>query len=518
MDSLWVALQLFLSSVTVYPQSAQLSYSGSLSLKKGYNTFIWTDLPPSVATSLPSLRIALPSTSRAYLVESRLDPYTPTWQEEPSDLKSARHAIDSLEKVLASWQARLTLLKAQEATLLENKKLGGEEGPTSAPAVEAYLRLLARELPPIQEAMYPLQKNLTQWTDTLKRWKEAYLARKATYSQNRAALHLRIWSPKEEVTSIRVEVQVPSASWRLQYLIRVPNAAEGKAFIQRRAFVSNQTGLDWKNVQLTLSTAQPRLDATLPPFEPWYIDQAPIGRYSKTMTLSPQASEAAEKPDEASEEDAETTAPPTPLLQNTTLSRIYALGTQTLLTGAMTSQFLLKEDTLTGKLVFVVNAPAKEEAYLRMGLPLSTYELWEPGKATLDVEGQQVGEIHWPPPPTEDTVWLDLGPTPRVTIKREEIRRTREKALASNTIRYQFSYRLRITHTYPQLITLSIWDRIPISRYSDIKVELTESGSALLDSETGRLSWQATLEPLQTWEKVFSFSIKAPSKLAIIGL
>ncbi len=520
MDSLWVTLQLFLSAVTVYPQGARLSYTGSLALKKGYNVYVWTDLPPSAATSLSYLRLALPPTSRAYIVESHLDPYTPTWQDEPADLKGIRQAIDSIEKILARWHSHLALLKAQETTLLENKKLGGEEGPTSAPAVEAYLRLLARELPAIQEAIYPLEKNINQWTDSLKRWREAYLARKASYSQKRSALYLRVWSPQAEVTSIRVELQVPEAAWRLHYLIRVPNAAEGKALIQRRAFVTNRTGIDWKNVQLALSTAHPHTDATLPPFQPWYIDQAPVGRYSsKSVTLAPQAAETADGAAEgASAEEPEAPAPPMPILENATLSRNYTLGTQTLLSGSMTSQFLLKEDTLTGKLLFVINAPAKEEAYLRMGLSSSAYELWEEGQATLDVEGQQVGEMHWPPTMSEDTVWLDLGPSPRITVKRETIRRSREKAAASNTVRYQFSYRLRVSHTYPQPITLAIWDRLPISRYSEIKVDLTESGDAVVDPETGRLSWQVTLEPLQVWEKTFSFTIKAPAKLPIIGL
>jgi hypothetical protein len=143
MDTLWTAVSLVLSAVTVHPDNAMFVHTGSLSLKRGYNAFVWADLPLHAS----NLRVILPPTTRAYVVESRIEPYTPTQTEEPADLRFWRRRIDSLEKLIYTYESRLSLLKAQEATLLENKKLGGAEGGTSAPAVEAYVRLLERELP-----------------------------------------------------------------------------------------------------------------------------------------------------------------------------------------------------------------------------------------------------------------------------------------------------------------------------------------------------------------------------------
>ncbi len=520
MDSVWTALGLLLSGVTLHPSEATLWYSGSLSLQRGYNQFVWTDLPPNHDPS--SVRPILPPTTKAYIAESRIEAYTPTFAEEPADLRSLRRQIDSLEKTIYTYESRLALLKSQEATLLENKKLGGEEGGTNAPAVEAYLRLLARELPAIREAMYPLTRSIEAARDSLSRWKSAYESRKRHFAQGRSALYLRLWSPQSEFIPIRLEVRVPGAGWRTTYLIRLPNANEGNLHVQRWAAIHNQTGFDWKNVQLTLSTASPAKAAAAPPFQPWYVDLYTGMPMTAKALRSPAAvaDKGAESmaDESASEEDSETAAPPRPIETNTLLARTYALGTQSIPTGKNTVQILLKEDTFAIQPLFLANAPASQKAYLRAALPLSVLQLSEPGEAQVEVEGQPVGRLAWPPQSTEDTVWLDLGSTERLIVTREEVQRRRESTLAGGQVRYLFAYRLSVASNYPQPVRLTVWDRIPISRHSDIKVEVADSGKGSLDAETGRLTWNLTLEPGQRWETTFRFSIRAPKGKPILGL
>ena len=519
MDTLWSVVNLVLSAVTVHPDNATLVYTGSLSLRRGYNLFVWTDLPPPHSTDV---RTILPPTSKAYMVESRVEPYTPAQAEEPADLRLWRRRIDSLEKVIYTYESRLSLLKAQEATLLENKKLGGEEGGTTAPAVEAYVRLLERELPAIREAMYPLMRSIEAAKDSLNRWKSAYESRKQHYVQRRSALYLRLWSPQSEFIPLRVEVRVSNADWRTTYLIRLPNANEGNLYVQRWAAIHNQTGFDWKNVQLMLSTASPAKAAAAPPFQPWYVDlYTGMPMTAKALrSLAAVADKGAESMAEeaASEEDSETAAPPLPVETNTLLARTYALGTQTIPTGKNTVQILLKEDTFAIQPFFLVNAPASQKAYLRAALPLSVLQLSEPGEAQVEVEGQPVGRLAWPPQSTEDTVWLDLGSTDRLIVNREEIQRRRESTLAGGQVRYLFAYRLSVASNYTQPVRLTVWDRIPISRHSDIKVDLTDSGKGSLDPETGRLTWNLTLEPGQRWETTFRFGVRAPKGKSILGL
>jgi hypothetical protein len=129
-----------------------------------------------------------------------------------------------------------------------------------------------------------------------------------------------------------------------------------------------------------------------------------------------------------------------------------------------------------------------------------------------------VASITWLPALSEDTVWLDLGRSSRIQVKRTEVLNKRETRLTGGTVHHQFAYTLRLTHTYPTPTRITVWDRIPVSRTSDIKVELVEAAGAVLDKEKGQLRWDLTLNPGEVWERTFRFTVKYPKGKSVSGL
>lgn len=520
MDTI-LPLALQLVGVTVYPQGALYRYSGLLSAERGYTQWIWVALPPR--TDPNSVRVLLPPTARGYIVQTAVEPLGPSWHTEPPDLQALRRQIDSLEGLLSRLQQRLTVLQAQETTLLSNLRLGGEEGPTRPEEVEKYLSLLERRLTAILSEKHPLEKKTADLRDTLNRWKRRYEGRLQGFSQGRAALFLTYWSPQKEVFPLTIELSGPPASWQLRYRVRALPATR-KVLFQRWAEVSNGSGEDWKNLTLTLSSARPSQSGAMPPFLPWYVDLAlpflPGGRF-KAAQIEREATAVSDGATEGSDtetQETETLVPPLPTIAEQTLSRTYELGPQTVLAGQRATQFFLREDTAEAAFQFFWNAPAEGRAYLRAALPLGSFALWEPGPATLEVEGQEVARLSWPPAYEGDTVWLDLGPTQRIQLRRTETLNRKETRLTGSSFHHQFAYSLQVSHSYPTPIRLTVWDRVPISRSSEIKVDLQDSGGATFDPEKGQLRWEFTLEPGQTWEQSFRFVVKYPKQKPIIGL
>ncbi|GIV22527.1 MAG: DUF4139 domain-containing protein [Bacteroidia bacterium] len=518
MDTL-LPLVLQLTGVTLYPQGGLYTYTGLFSAQKGFTQAVWAELPPG--TDPTTLRVSLPSSAKGYIVQTAIEPLSPTWRKVPPDLQLLQQRIDSLDGLLARWNTRLTLLAAQESTLLENKHLGGEDSPTHPEEVEKYLLLLERQLTRVLEEKVPLQKRIAAAQDTLRRWKEQYQNRMQGLKQARAALFITYWAPQKEAFPIRVELSGPPASWRLYYRIRALPAM-GKVLLQRWAEVENRSGEDWKNMPLTLSTARPGQSGEMSPFLPWYVDMAaPIatkGRYS--LLAAEAAPPAGDASGEQAGEELEGPAapPPLPVIAEQTLSRTYDLGPQTVIAGQRATQFFLREDTIEATFQFFVNAPAEERAYLRAALPAGSFFLWEKAPATVEVEGQEVSRITWPPQQQEDTLWLDLGPSSRIQVRRIETLNRRETRLTGGTIHHQFAYKLSLSHTYTAPIRLTVWDRIPVSRTSEIKIELNDAAGATLDPEKGQLRWDITLPPGESWERTFRFTVKYPKQKPIIGL
>ncbi|MEN3040587.1 MAG: DUF4139 domain-containing protein [Bacteroidia bacterium] len=519
MDTL-IPLTLVLTQVTVYPQGGTYRYTGMLSAPRGLTTFVWEGLPQQTDPS--TVRVIIPSSARGYVTQTSIEPVTPSTSPLPPDLVHLRSRIDSIESALARVKHRLAILALQEKTLTDNSRLGGEEGQVSSMEVEKYLSLVERRLSLILEEKFPLQKRERTLSDTLALLKEVYDNRLRGFRDKRSALFISYYAPQAEVVPIRVELFGPEASWALSYRIRV-TPAEGKIIFQRWASVQNSSGEDWRDAQVILSTGTPDRSGQMPPFQPWYVDVfTPVMPMTKIM-LNRQNSEETEgsatgASAEESAEESSSSETIVPISVDQTVSRAYDLGRQRILAGTRPSRFFLAADTLLGSLRFFINAAAEEAAYLRAGLSISTMKLWESAPATIEVDGQEVARIQWPPTLSEDTLWLDLGRSPFVQVKRTQIRDVKETRPIGNMIHRRFTYTLRVSHTYNAPISLTIWDRIPVSRHSDIKVEVTEAAGGTLDSERGQLSWQVTLAPGETWTRTFSFVVKYPKQKTVIGL
>ena len=70
---------------------------------------------------------------------------------------------------------------------------------------------------------------------------------------------------------VSVSYLVPGASWTPSYDLRI-DSGQNKATLTYSAMVKQQTGEDWKNVRLTLSTAQPLEVKNIPKLDPIYLD------------------------------------------------------------------------------------------------------------------------------------------------------------------------------------------------------------------------------------------------------
>jgi len=74
--------------------------------------------------------------------------------------------------------------------------------------------------------------------------------------------------------AIEASYLISQAGWTPTYDIRV-SSADTMVELTYAAFVRQNTGEDWRDIQMTLSTAQPALGGTPPELQPWYVSVAP---------------------------------------------------------------------------------------------------------------------------------------------------------------------------------------------------------------------------------------------------
>ena len=84
-------------------------------------------------------------------------------------------------------------------------------------------------------------------------------------------LIILIDSPAAGEFELEVSYLVKKASWTPLYDLQV-NTSENKLNLTYIAEIKQNTGEDWDNVPITLSTAKPGLGTLPPQLEPWHID------------------------------------------------------------------------------------------------------------------------------------------------------------------------------------------------------------------------------------------------------
>jgi hypothetical protein len=85
---------------------------------------------------------------------------------------------------------------------------------------------------------------------------------------------------------VRLNYLVSSAAWRPQYKFRAGKTDKDKVTVECLAALIQQTGEDWERVQLTLSTAQPMLNAAPPDLHALAVAVVPRGAAPQGVTVT----------------------------------------------------------------------------------------------------------------------------------------------------------------------------------------------------------------------------------------
>jgi hypothetical protein len=183
-----------------------------------------------------------------------------------------------------------------------------------------------------------------------------------------------------------------------------------------------------------------------------------------------------------------------------------------------------KEQTATLK---EVDVPANYKFFAVPKLDKDVYLLaeitnWEklnllPGDANIIFEGTYVGKSFIDPNASTDTLNLTLGKDKRVAIKREKLADfSSVKFLGSNKLQ-KLTYELTVKNNKKEAINLLLKDQYPLSTNKEMEIELLENNDAMINSETGVLTWKLSLAAGESKKIRFSYSVKYP-KDKIINL
>ncbi|WP_175136792.1 mucoidy inhibitor MuiA family protein [Achromobacter animicus] len=528
------ALPSSIGAVTVYQDRAVVTRAASSELAAGEHELVLENLPASLQEN--SLQVSAKSTGQATLLDVKV-----------SDVYQAATANERVRQIeaqidkLVSRQAALD----DEAAVLDNQReliLMMQRGATE-PAKDG-ARLTLDELKAIQTLS---AESLATTLAGLRRVAEqkTELEREMTALQTQLGLvrgesgrrtktvTLRVNMARAGKLDLALSYAVAGARWTPAYDARL-RPADRNVDLGYFGVIRQNTGEDWKNVKLTLSTARPSLGGGAPTLRPWIIDVAapppPPRPVAAPAPAAVQAEMHAKRAPRASavedsavlpEPEAEVIDVSTAQVQNASTSASFQIkNPATLLSDNTTQRVAIATTQLPATLQYQSTPGLRETVYLTAQASNNTDFPFLAGPLNTFLDDAFVASGAMKAVMPGEKLELALGADDGISIKRQLVNRyTESTGFSGSGKRVTYEYKITVKNNKATKEQVSFADRLPISRNEKIVVKLlSPSERDIKREEDGKLVWDWELEPGKSRETVLKFSVDYPGDVAVFGL
>jgi uncharacterized protein (TIGR02231 family) len=285
-----------------------------------------------------------------------------------------------------------------------------------------------------------------------------------------------------------------------------------------KANVYQSTGENWKDVRVTLSTANPNLSGTKPELGIWGLDVVqPIvyqqrNRNAELMMAAPMVAK------DASEVEVGSISQDISIIQST-LTTEFTIGTpQTINSGPKPTVMDIRRNELKADYSYAVVPKLDKNAFL-----VAKVTGWDEldllqGEANIFFEGTFVGKTVIDPTQIEDTLTLSMGRDQRIIITREKLKDLSSRKLIGSNQRELAVWQIGLRNTKTEPMRITVEDQVPISLNTQIEISNVDIQGGRLDKQTGKVIWSINLAPSENKTIGFRYEVKYPKDKIISGL
>lgn len=509
-----------LESARVYFNSAELTHKAKVKLPKGTSEVVITN----VADYLNEPTIQIGSISEVTVMAIQ---YSNRYVEEydsPVDsplLKPVRDSIKLVQTELKKVNNAIDVESRTIALLDSNQKVGGEQGTTTAEVMKMvdYYKTkrlqLSTELDKLNEKKDDLNIRLTNLQDKL-----AFNEGKSEKS-SKGKLIIQVMNDREGEVPFQIKYLTNAASWKPFYDLRVEKI-NSPVKVVYKADVKQSSGIDWRGVNLSLTSGVANQSNVIPTWRTWFLD------YNTYLTTTGYNRNANKKLNVMADMSGKVSyeAESSSMLKDAV---VYEESTMSSFTQVNESQLNVSFDINIPYTVMSNNKshsvslndfsiPAEYKYYVAPKLDLNAYLVATikdygnynllAGEANVIFDGVYVGKTMLNPANTEEEMKLNMGKDPKVAVTRILLKDKSGTKMLSSKKSQNFVYDIMIRNNKAEQIDIQVEDQYPISSNKDIEVELTETSSGKLNEEKGLVKWDLRLKGNDSKSLRFGYQVR----------
>jgi uncharacterized protein (TIGR02231 family) len=519
-----------IDSVTVFPAGAEVTRAIKVKLEAGEHTLLVDGI--TGRANLSSIRIETAAGDKLEIgsVDAKSVELAST---DPAVAQSARKRLedqlDALNDERAAEDDVIESAKAQQAYLENLGKLpqmpagaGGSAPKEDWQAVNGIIGSGMNEAAKTIAAAKRKQRSLDRSIADLRLQIEAAGGK----VENRAQVRIFVNAPAAIETELKLRYQVEGASWTAFYDAKLATGDQSAGgspslAIIRRASIQQQSGEDWQDVTLALSTTRPGRATSMRQLEVLNVDFAAPNAPATSLYDSPIGPLRADF-SSVSKSDFDRTrtsaAAAAPGAEAGSLQTVYAIpGRISISDAGEAKRVQLGTEKLDPSLL-VLTAPRFEATaylYARLTLPKTSQPMLA-GSVALFRDGVFTGNGRMPQLAPGEEYELGFGADELVKVKQAVVEDKKGQTGTFTTSQLEeHHYAVAVRNLHAQPIKVHILDRIPVSKQQEINVDFSMDKGPLpsatdVNGRRGVMLWVMKTAPDEEAQIAFGYRVTSP--------
>ncbi|MCO6552917.1 MAG: mucoidy inhibitor MuiA family protein [Gilliamella sp.] len=509
-----------LNKVTLFLQGAELQGQSTVSLTKGESEILLTGIANGVkANSInvgfgndANVKVLSTSFNDNYIDNSKENQEIQSLLEE---LQRLQEKHDTVEIELKAVSEQVTLLQGNRLDLLVKGANDDLNGMQSA------LDFIKTNLVTVLNEQNKLQKQLDEIDEQILQCQDKIDKQKASAKNTTNAITVKVYSDKDITLPVTLSYVTNKAGWAPIYDVRVADI-NSPLQLTYKADIYQNTGLDWQNVDFSLSTSNPSEGIIAPDLVPWYIDI-----YTQKGGLLKSDGNMSAKKSTVALEDADADVYIDDNNDNALINtldintRFEVKLPYTIKSNSNNNILTLQNKEVEAKYHYIAIPKLDSNVYLQAQIVDWDRLNLLPGKSTVFFNGNYIGESFITTKDLKETLDISLGKDKNIFIARNRnVNETSKPSLFGNDISQKYAYTIGVKNAKTLPIDIVVYDQLPIIVNKSVSLDDARYDGATYNKETGELIWEFKLNPSENKNLNLSFKLTYPKDKVndIIGL
>lgn len=527
--------------VKLFLTAGEMTHETPVKLVKGRNKVIFSGIsafadPRTIQfTGSGNFRLVSLSTEMDFLAAEQWNPRIKILNDSLEQLKD-RHQMNV--DLLSAYQAELGImntnkdLKGTTSITIDQIKAAGEYYRTRTFEINKTVTKIRKEQDVLSIKINDARFKLTE----------------LNYIENQRSNQVIVLIDADAPSEISgvLRYLVSDCGWTATYDLSATDLNQ-PINLKYKAQVYNNTGNEWKNVNLTLSTSDPMLSAASPVLNPFYLRYGDQIEQNKQGYVQPiqknleyrnvvmneinMANQRAYDNYVLDQKEA-----PGVDLSGKFLNegkKVSTVAMKQIEISDLNAEFIIphpfscpsdaKPYTVEIK---EINMPA---TFTHVSVPkldqgsflLANIVGWQdldliPGPTNVYFAGNYVGVSEINTNNVEDTLHLSFGRDSKIQVLRKLKSEMSTKKISGSTKRDTYFYEIQVRNNRTVPVKIDVFDQIPLSRNSEITVSVETIGTGKKNDITGEVTYQLVIQPGETVKLDLGYSVKYPKDSKVV--